>query len=294
MNDEPRPWRAPPTWSSFLALWSFAVAQPLYDLLAPNPEFFIEHGMGRLGLGLFVLVLSALVPLATATAIEALARLNDRLGAWLRLACLAVLAIALAAQIVTRLRGLSGPVVAALAVLLGIGLVAVCYRWTAAHGVLSWVAVASLVIFPAFFLSAPSIRGLWLPTSQVESLRGGTGAPIVILILDELPLASLLDASDNIEARHFPNFARLARTSTWFRNGTSVTPWTGRSVASLLTSSQPRAKTAPVLAEYPRNLFTALGGIYDMHVVERVTRLCPVELCPPLVAPSGSTPALGP
>ena len=276
-----------------MALWSFAVAQPLYDLLGPNPEFFIEHGMGRLGLAFFVVGLSALMPLAMALAVEAIQRLNKRLGALLRLACLTGLSIALGAIITARIDSLPGPLATLAAVLLGIGIVVACYRLTAAHGPLFWVAVASLFIFPAlFFLSAPAIRGLWLPTPGVESPHGGTGAPIVILIFDELPLASLLDEHDNIEAGRFPNFARLARTSTWFRNTTSIAASTEVSIASLLTSSWPRPSTAPVAAEYPRNLFTALRDTYDMHVVERVTRLCPPELCSPLTLQPDVSPVL--
>ncbi len=287
-----RRWKAPPTLWSFMAMWGLSVAQPIYDLLGPNPEFFIEHGMGRLDLGLFVAALSALVPLTLTAAVEVFRRLNDRLGSLLQLACLAVLSVALGAQIAGRLRGLPGLLVVAAAVLLGSGLVVACYRWTTVHGVLPLVAAASLLIFPAFFLSAPAIRGLWLPASPVESLHGGTGAPIVILILDELPLASLLDENDSIEAGRFPSFARLARTSSWFRNATSIKASTRASVTSLLTSSRPRASAAPVAAEYPQNLFTALSGTYEMRVVERVTQLCPAELCPPIVAQSEVSPAL--
>ena len=272
--------RAPPAFFSLAALWGFAVAQPLYDLLRASPEFFIEHGIDRRGLAIFVIVLSALAPLALTAVVKAARRLSDRLGASLLLTLLVTLAVAFGAQIAGRLPGPPGLTVA-VALLLGAGLVVICYRWGAAQGALCLAGAAALVVFPAFFLSAPAIRGLWLPAAPIESLQGGTGAPIVILLLDELPLASLLDGDDRIEARHFPSFAALAGTSTWYRNATAIATSTRHSVTSLLTGSPSTPSRAPVAAEYPRSLFTALAGSYEMRVVERVTKLCPAELCPP-------------
>jgi hypothetical protein len=53
-----------------------------------------------------------------------------------------------------------------------------------------------------------------------------------------------------------------------------------RSVPSALTGLLPEdAPTAPISAELPRNLFTLLGGSYDLDVHESVTNLCPTDLC---------------
>ncbi len=286
-------WRAPPALGSLTALWGFAVAQPLYDLLRAHPEFFIEHGTDRRGVVLFAAALSVFIPVAMAATVEVSRRLSGRLGQTLQLAFLGVLAVALGALVANRLPGLPGPVAAAAAALLGAGGVAACYRWSAVHSGLSVAAAGALLIFPAAFLAAPAIRGLWLPASAVESFGGGTGAPVVILVLDELPLASLLDGNDRIEARRFPSFADLAGTSSWYRNATSISTSTAKSVTSLLTGSPHKPGVAPTAAQYPRNLFTALGVSYDMHVVERVTRMCPAELCPPIVESADLAPAFG-
>src|SRR5215211_5673062 len=55
-----------------LVLWAFAVAQPLFDLLGKNGEFFAARGSTRWDIVLFALVL-LLVPPAILTGAEALA-----------------------------------------------------------------------------------------------------------------------------------------------------------------------------------------------------------------------------
>ena len=63
--DEARAPRRRP-WTGSLHVWvlvSFAVAQPLYDLLAIQAGFFIFHNAGRAEILGLVLVLSGLLPL---------------------------------------------------------------------------------------------------------------------------------------------------------------------------------------------------------------------------------------
>ena len=57
---------------------------------------------------------------------------------------------------------------------------------------------------------------------------------IVMLVLDELPIASLVDGNDRIQRGRFPNFAALADTSHWFRNATTVAVSTTYSIPTLL------------------------------------------------------------
>ena len=73
----------------------------------------------------------------------------------------------------------------------------------------------------------------------------GDPAPIVILSMDEFPVASLLRADGTINAERFPNFARLAEASTWYRNATSVAPLTQQSVPAMLTGRLPATASCP-------------------------------------------------
>jgi hypothetical protein len=79
-------------------LWAIAVAQPLFDLLGRNPEFFAVRGSTPREIVLFAVALT-LVPPAVLTAVEALAELvSTRLRAGLHVAFVAVLFALIALQ----------------------------------------------------------------------------------------------------------------------------------------------------------------------------------------------------
>ena len=102
--------------------------------------------------------------------------------------------------------------------------------------------------------------------------------PIYILVLDELPWASLLDESGRIDAVRYPSFARLGATSHVFSNATTVAFNTELAVPALLTGTlQPQP--APVFSMYPDNLFTLLGGVYDVSSSDPLVDLCPPSVC---------------
>ena len=102
--------------------------------------------------------------------------------------------------------------------------------------------------------------------------------PIYILVLDELPWASLLDESGRIDAVRYPSFARLGATSHVFSNATTVAFNTELAVPALLTGTL-QTQPAPVFSMYPDNLFTLLGGVYDVSSSDPLVDLCPPSVC---------------
>ena len=102
--------------------------------------------------------------------------------------------------------------------------------------------------------------------------------PIYVLVLDELPWASLLDMSGRIDAVRYPNFARLGATSHVFTNATTVAFTTEEAVPALLSGTL-QAQPAPVFSLYPNNLFTLLGGVYDVSSSDPLVDLCPPAVC---------------
>lgn len=66
--------------------------------------------------------------------------------------------------------------------------------------------------------------------------------PVVMLVFDEFPTISLLDAHERIDAERYPNFAAFARTGTWFPYATASVDETGRATEALLTGSTPERK----------------------------------------------------
>jgi hypothetical protein len=101
----------------------------------------------------------------------------------------------------------------------------------------------------------------------------------VILVLDELPLTSLLDAEGDIDAARYPNFARFAADAYWFREATTVAERTTLALPAILTGRYPDGKRLVTAAEYPENIFSLFAGSHRFSVFETVSRLCPAELC---------------
>jgi hypothetical protein len=142
------------------------------------------------------------------------------------------------------------------------------------------VAVAPPVVLALFLIVSP-VRGLLFPSDAGGAVAGParSSTPIVHVVLDELPLSTLVGVDGNIDARRFPNFGRLARESTWYRNATTVDDLTAAAVPAQLTGSRGAASALPTPRDYPRSLFTLFERSHELTVVEPVTALCPERLC---------------
>jgi hypothetical protein len=68
--------------------------------------------------------------------------------------------------------------------------------------------------------------------------------PIVVIVLDEFPTETLTKPGGEIDADRYPNFAALAETSTWFRNGYTVFDSTFKALPSILDGRMPVPRTA--------------------------------------------------
>jgi hypothetical protein len=118
-------------------------------------------------------------------------------------------------------------------------------------------------------------------TGDAEAAGTHASAPIVVVVLDELPVHSLMDADERIDARRYPNFARLAADSTWYRDTATVDQDTPYAVPAILDGRLPRQERLPVAADHPQNLFSLLAGRYELHVREDATAICAPRLCDP-------------
>jgi Sulfatase len=118
--------------------------------------------------------------------------------------------------------------------------------------------------------------------------HGGAGArdpaearpPVVILVLDEFPADTLIGPDGRIDAARYPNFAALARTSTWFRNGQTVYDSTFKAVPAILDARMPRRGTAPDVRSHQPSIFGLMDRLgYDVIKVESGTAVCPPRIC---------------
>jgi hypothetical protein len=258
-------------------LSALAVAQPLFDLLSRNVEFFAVRGSTRWDVVLFAVGLVLLPPLLL-LGLEALAGLvHGRAAGVLHLTFVAVLVALLLLQ---ALRGLDAAAFILLAGAAGAGAAAALLyvRARPARMLLSVLGVAPLLFLGLFLFTSPVSRLLETPP-EPRLAQTPSGAPVVVVVLDELPTVSLMRADEQVDAERYPNFARLAADATWYRNATTVHEWTTGAVPAMLTGLRPEG--LPLFIDHPDNLFTLLGRAYDLDVFESQTHLCPPELCDP-------------
>ena len=100
-----------------------------------------------------------------------------------------------------------------------------------------------------------------------------------MLLLDEFPLTSLLNSLGQVDERVYPNFAKLAQSSNWYRNATSIDGLTQYAVPSMLTGRYPEEKLAPSYVAHPDNLFSLLAPDYRIRPFETITQLCDPAVC---------------
>jgi Sulfatase len=261
-----------------LALTGLAVVQPLLDVLGRSTETFVFRGVE----GKEIVLFAAVVALGPALVLWLIGLGSRVFGEPVRSAAhlgmiggLVTLAVLIGLHLAEWLSG-----VPALAV-------------AVAAGVLAMVAYLRLPVartFLAYLSPLPFLAaGLFLFTSSVSGLVTGDEVevaedvdatrPVVMMVLDEFPTATLLDGQGQIDAEQFPNFARLSHQATWYRNYTTHNAGTIQAVPSLLSGQLPTRGRAPLYTDWPTNVFTLLGGSYRMAVIETVTQLCPPEVC---------------
>ena len=277
--------------TAFLELFALAglvVARPLLAALGDSPDLLLFRQADREDVVLLGVAVVLLPPLALA-ALGVLAGLAGRPARRLvHLVVVALLLGLLGLEVAKQLTPVRGP---ALVLLGGLAAAAggLAYARTAPdRRWLHWLWPAPLVFLLVFLLASPAAKLVGsLPspsTTPAAAPAAGTGrpGPVVMVLMDEFPLRSLLDSQGRIDARLYPNFARLAGGSTWYRNATAVAGLTSNAVPAMLTGRYPAQYRLPVASEYPDNLFTLLSRSYHyrLRVFEGVTQLCPPGICP--------------
>jgi hypothetical protein len=196
-----------------------AIGQPVLDTFGKTPETIVFRRADRADLLAFALIVAFVPPLvlwgagyligrvaprrrevvhgATVGALMALA-VVQLAGSWARpLALLVALAAGVAAWIL-------------------VARVAGARLW---FQLLAVLPVASVLLFMGGSRASDAVSA-----SGFEAVDAGPsdGAPVVLIVLDELPTASLLDDRGRIDAVRFPNIARLGEDATWYRNHTTT------------------------------------------------------------------------
>jgi hypothetical protein len=260
-------------------LWALAFAQPLLGLLGHQAEFFVARGSTPSDILVLAIGYGLLPPLVGGVAVWAAGLVHPLLGWGLYLGLVALLVAALALPPAADLLDGSAAAVV-LALLVGAAVAVAVARRPEPGALLTALGPAPLVVVALFLVFSPVselVRG-----GEASGSVGGPAhsqTPILHVILDELPVTTVVGRDGRIDARRFPNLARLARDATWYRHATTTADSTLEAVPLQLTGLEPHVGDLPTSADHPRNLFTLFSRSHHPIVAEPITDLCPSRLC---------------
>ena len=270
-----------------LALAGLVIAQPLLDVFGKSPDFLLFRQADARDIVALAVAITLLPPLVLwlAEALVGLAGRRPRQAAHLVL--IAGLLGLLGLEAVKKLTPLRGPLLAVVGMAVAVGGGLLYAKRPVVRLWLRFLSPAPIAFLLIFLLLSPAAQ-LLRPAPAAASTPQATAAPtvkagpIVVLLMDEFPLKTLLDHRGRIDQRLYPNFARLANTSSWYRNATATIGMTGWALPSILSGRYPAQDRLPIASQYPDNLFTLLGNSYHykMHVFEGMSQLCPPATCP--------------
>jgi len=289
MEQEDRPARHERLWAFFelFALVGFVVAQPTLDVLGKAPDFFIFRRAGRAEILILVLAVTVLPTLGLWLAEQVAGLISERLRRLVHVAMVAGLLAVLTLEVGKNLTSVRGPGLVAIGVAGGVAGGLLYASWDGLKLWLRYLAPGPLVFALVFLLISP-VSKLVLPQpggtvdANAPGVRINPEHPVVMVLLDEFPVTSLLNSKGQVDARLYPNFAKLAGRSTWYRNATAVSGLTQWAVPAMLSGRYPtkaQEEASPTAAQYPDNLFTLLGRSYPVEQQQIVTRLCPADVC---------------
>ncbi len=253
-------------------LVSFALAQPLYDLLGRYADFFVAHGSGYLTLLCLVGVVSILIPVLLVL-IEAGADLffGERFRRFVHLGFSGILAGLIVIPPLNRWGILPDIVVYLTAVLSGGVFILLYTKWKIMRSFLTALTPA-ILIFPAYFLFFTPVQTLVFhkKASPFSDIDIHNTVPVILIVFDEFNTMALLNKEGVIDSVRYPNFASLAGESWWFPNAICSSLETTKSIPAILTGKTPSMtkKKLATYADHPLNLFTLLAGQYYLNIIE--------------------------
>ncbi len=274
-------------WNHFywhvLLLGSLIFSHPLFKTLSSQPEFLLAHNLTGLNLFYWIMVVGFFPGLILVSGVYVLTRLFKPAGDKIKTGSLLVLLSLFIFIQINNSIGSSFVWPILVSCLLAIVTLRFYRKSIYLHTLFSY-ATLMVVIIPAIFSLATDVRQILL--AQHQSGEFMTAEPIdertvVLLLLDELPLLSLLDSEGKINEHRFPNLANFSSRSTWYKYATAVAEATLNAVPPILTGqlTETNNKKLPLAANYPENIFTLLSRSHAINAFETFTQICPEDLC---------------
>ncbi len=266
-----------------LLLGSLVFSHPLFNTLSSQPEFLLAHNLSGFKLLFWIMVVGFFPGLLMASVVYALTKVFTQTREKIKKASLFVLLSLFVFIHVNNSIGSSLIAPAIVSCLLAIITLRIYGKSIYLRTFFSYAAFM-VVIIPSIFASGADIRQILLPqknTGDVITAEPIDDHPVVILLLDELPVLSLLDNEGNINDQRFPNLANFSARSTWYKYATTVAEATLNAVPPILTGqlTEPSNKKLPLAANYPASLFVLFSATHKINAFETFTQICPEELC---------------
>jgi hypothetical protein len=260
-----------------LALSTFAIAGPTLQRFAKTPEYFVVRGYHAGEVVLYSLGLVILVPMILICVEFVAGVIHRRALSIVHQFLVCVLTFLIFVPVLGR-----HPPRFLIYLVLGVVVVfAIAYHFWAPARMFVGIAAFAPVLFVAVFLIRVDLGGLSTAAPSGLSMPAvQSRTPVVLVLFDELALSSLLIEDGRIDGVRYPNFAALAHSSTWYRRATTDYDVTDQAVPAILTGRLIGHDEMPSVADHPRNLFTLLGGSYEIRAFQAEARLCPTNLCP--------------
>ena len=269
-------------WAELAGVWALPIAWPIYQRLTSGTEALTGLGIRRLDVLIFIAMVSLLVP-AVLALIEFAIAFAARRPSLQRVVHAVFLGLLVSLWVWQQLSAWP----AMLGVLIPLAVLAVFIlgylRTDLIPNFTLMLTLATPVVIVLFALSFPVKQALKPGEKPVAAQTTDSKTPVVIIVLDELPLASLLNADRQVDPRFFPNMAALQRESTWYRNALSVADNTLSAVPAILSGESPtegaafidQGQVPPDRNAYPDTVCsTAERAGYRLYSQELVTDFC--------------------
>ncbi len=243
-------------------LSAVAFVGPLLDLYGKNPEVFVANRTSAVEIFLFAFAVALVIPLISWGVLAIAAAIGGRAPDLAYQVLVGILTVA-TGFVVSR-QVFPDSTVGAVLLARGGGRRS-SSGWSGVWmSCSSWLRWRIPVLVVMFLGTSATARLIW---SEPETVEGTTSIAsphhVVMLQLDEMPLASIMDLDGTVNERLFPNFNRLAEEGTWYRNALSDSIATTQSVPAILSGVKGETGQSPSFVDHPDNLFTLIGDEYD-------------------------------
>ena len=269
-----------------LALSAISVAQPFYSVTGATLNFFVAWRMTSAEFILCILLIYLAPPLATWLLVWLGDRLHRHLGRGLLFLALWFY-LSLTCMMVARQFAHSLPFAAGNGATLGICalllvisafLTALLLARPKVQDFVRFFAVTTVVLPAAVLLHAHDVGVIqFSEVPPAEKIATADRPNIILIVYDELPVTTILDANGLIDRSKFPNFYQFAQGATWFTNARSTSGHTETAVPSILAGRMREHNVPATYRSYPENIFHRLGPSYNVLDLQFATDLNPAR-----------------